>query len=272
MPQEITPAEHLEYLVSSVRLIFWFVWRWMDEHPQETFADTIQNRTDIWARTSFNPSYLDPRCNKVYSTQWHDLIKALESVYSYNRKSGTAQTFEDDAIALVMPYLSARVERDLVCIRNKVDVEHYQCGSLRYDIKPNPDTPKRVGIHIANACYPASPFDDPLYFPRCFMDLLDQVEKKLQVTEFACGSWMNSYPRWLRFFPREWLDNMSPPNSNVWGHYGFWGQFMTSRKTFNHKLANQFRETGRFPYPLRYSFCTIAAMKNHLGSLAVKSN
>jgi hypothetical protein len=260
----MNPADHLAYLVSSVRLMLWFTWRSLDEHPEETFSDTIQNRTDIWRRTCLNPQYLDGARDKYDSPEWRDLLGKLANLHARNRQQGSAQAFEDEAIAVLMPFLSPRVARDLEDIRNKVDLARYQCGSLRYNLQPNPDAPQRIGFHIANACYPASPFDDPLYFPRCFTSLMDQCEANFGATEIGTGTWMNSYARWLKLFPQEWLDHLSPPDYNVLGSYGFWGQFLTARRTFNEKLGRQFRETGRIPYPRRSSWCTIAAMRVHL--------
>ena len=99
------------------------------------------------------------------------------------------------------------------------------------------------------------------------MAMMEQCEKKFQVTEIETCTWINSLARWLKLFPQEWLDHMGPPNCDVRGHYGFWGQFLTARRTFNHKLGQQFRETGRIPFPMRSSWCAIAAMRKHLGSL-----
>ena len=131
MPDEISPAEHLDYLASSVRLMLWFAWRSLGEHPAETFANTIHNRTDIWRRTFLNPGYLDGARNEFDSPEWRDLLKTLEGIHVRNRQNGSAQAFEDEAVAFLMPYLSPRVERDMGDIRNKVDLAHYQCGSLR---------------------------------------------------------------------------------------------------------------------------------------------
>jgi len=264
MSDEISAAEHLDYLTSSVRLMMWFAWYSLDEHPEETFAGTIRNRTDLWRRTFLNPDYIDVPHPGVDSPEWADLLNSLESIYVRNREKGSASAFENEALAILVPYLTPRVERDLNDIRNKVDLVHYQCGSLRYALEPELGCRQRIGFHIANACYPASPFDDPLYFPHCFMDLMDQCEDKFQVTEISTETWMNSYPRWLKLFPPEWLEHMSPPNYDVQWHYGFWGQFVTARRTFNHKLGCQFRDTGRIPFPPRSSWCTIKAMRKHL--------
>ena len=267
IPDEISSAEHLEYLASSVRLMLWFTWRLIDEHPEETFSDIIHNRTDIWRRTSLNPNYLNGSLDGYDSPEWRAVLSNLEGIHSRNRQHGSAQAFEDEAAASLMPYLASRVGRDLKDLRNKVDLARYQCGSLRYNLQPNPDAPQRIGFHIANACYPASLFVDPLYLPRCFVDLMEQCEGRFRVTEIGTGTWMNSYTRWVTIFPQEWMGHMSLPDHNIRGHYGYWGQFLTARRTFNHKLGRQFRETGRIPFPRRTSWCSIEAMRNHLRSL-----
>jgi hypothetical protein len=97
---------------------------------------------------------------------------------------------------------------------------------------------------------------------------MDACEKQFGVREIGTATWLNSVPRWLRFFPAEWLANLSPPFTDAYWHYGFWGQFITARKTFNHNLGAQFRQTGVMPYTLRASWCTIAAMREHLRQLS----
>jgi len=163
--------------------------------------------------------------------------------------------------------MRARVDRDLEDIKNAKDLAKYQCGSLRYNLSPDTDNPQRIGFHIANACCPCSIFDDPLYLPGCFLALMGQCEAKFGVTEIGTGTWLNSHPKWLALFPPEWSDNMSPPRTDIQWHYGFWGQFVSARKTFNHKLGKKFRETGELPYSLRSSWCRIETMRKHLLTL-----
>jgi hypothetical protein len=266
IPDLITPEEYLDYLVSSVRLKLWFCWHFLSDHPEDTFVDTIQNRVDIWRRTSLNPNFLDGPLGSLETVEWKSLIAALEEIYIKNRQSGSAKSFEDESISVLTPFLLLRVDRDICDITNKVDLGKYQCGSLRYDLEPVKDNPQRISFHIANACYPLSPFADPGYFPRCFIDMMNQCQEKFKVTEISTTTWLNSYPKWLKLFPSEWSDNMGVPDTNVYWHYGFWGQFITGRRTFNHKLGQQFRDTGCIPYPMRSSWCTISAMRKHLCS------
>lgn len=260
----ITRNEHLDYLESSVRLKLWFVRQHLQKHPDEPFRFALDHRVDIWRKTSLNPEHLDGAWSVERCPRWPALASALEAIHLKTRDEPTSAGFEDQSLALLRPYLHARADRDLEDIRNKVDLRSYQCGSLRYDTAVRPEHPQRIIFHIANDCYPESPFADPAYFPRCFLDLMAACEQRFGVREIGTGTWLNSEPRWLRLFPEEWRANMSAPITDVYWHYGFWGQFLTARKTFNHKLAAQFRQTGEWPYALRSSWCTITALRKDL--------
>ncbi|MFA5205861.1 MAG: hypothetical protein WC708_15805 [Lentisphaeria bacterium] len=264
MVQELTPEEHLDYLTASIRLMLWFTWHWLDTHPAETFAEVVDTRVDIWRRTRLNPRHLDGPFNWRECPEWPALRERLEALYRQHRAAGNAGAFEEAAAALLAPYLPARVQRDLADIRAGVDLAGYQCGSLRYNLAVDAARPHCVRFHIANACWPASPFDDPRHFPLCFLDLMRQCAATFGVTEIGTGTWLNSSPKWLRLFPAEWTEHLEAPNVDVQGHYGFWGQFVTARRSFNHKLGRQFRETGVLPLPPRFSWCCITTMREHL--------
>ena len=121
-----------------------------------------------------------------------------------------------------------------------------------------------IEFHIANAISPKSIFDDPLYLPCCFMIMMEQVEALYQAEYILTGTWLNSNSKWLELFPQEWHDNLSAPPADIKWHYGFWGQFITARGTFNDKLGDYFRTNRKFRYSLRSSKCTLAAMRKHL--------
>ena len=48
---------------------------------------------------------------------------------------------------------------------------------------------------------------------------------------------------------------------------GFWGQFVNARGTFNEKHARILRDTGRFPFWPRASWCTFDQLRDHLEQL-----
>jgi hypothetical protein len=263
-PGAISRDEHLDFIESAVRLKLWFVRQHLQSHPAETFRNAVDHRVDIWRKTSLNPAHLDGPWQLEKCPVWPSLAAELEELHRATLGETTAAAFEERGIALLRPYLHARVERDLEDIRNKVDLQSYQCGSLRHNLEVSPEYPQRIGFHIANDCYPRSPFDDSHYFPACFLDLMDRCAEQFGVLEIGTSTWLNSVPRWLRMFPSEWAEHMGPPLTDVRWHYGFWGQFITARKTFNHKLGAKFRQTGIMPYALRSSWCTTAAMREHL--------
>lgn len=264
MHSGITREEHQDYLLSSARLALFFTWDWLSKHPEEEFDFVIRKRVDIWRKTKFNPDHLDKVADDSVYPEWMAIVGQMKKIYDNSQKINDFQSFEKHCMEILTPVITERIDRDLVYIQDRIDVEKYQCGSLRFNLFPDKNNPQRSGFHIANACYPASIFDEKTYLPACFLILMKQCEARFGVTEIGTGTWLNSYSRWLELFPREWLDNMGEPVVDVQNHYGFWGQFITSGKTFNHKLAEKLRKTGELPYFPRYSWCTIKAMRAHL--------
>lgn len=262
MPDAITPAEQLDYLVASSGLMLWFARDWTLRHPEEPLRTVIRRRTDLYRRTDLNPGWLD-HCGPVPDA-WLDLLERIEAIHRETAGDADSARFEERCLALLRPHHERRVERDLADQPQATQMSGYQCGSLRHDPAPDPKRPQRIGIHMANACYPGSLFDDPLYLPACLLVLTSQCASRFGVTEIGTGSWMNSLPRWLDLFPEEWRANLGPPDEDIQWHYGFWGQFLTARRTFNHRLGEQFRRTGRIPFPMRYAWCSIAALRRHL--------
>ena len=263
MPAEITPEEQLDYLESSSSLMLWFAREWAKAHPSENFRSIIRKRTDIYRRTDFNPEWLD-YCGTGLPEGWLNVLDELEKIYLETKADSSSKDFEKRCIDLLHPHFVTRVERDIAAQPSGTQKTGYQCGSLRYDSEPAKNNPQRIGFHIANACYPASPFDDPLYMASCLLVLSTQCAAKFGVTEIGTGTWMNSLPKWLELFPKEWQENMGPPSDDIAWHYGFWGQFITARRGFNHKLGAQFRKSGKIPYVMRSSWCSISSLRKHL--------
>lgn len=254
-----------DFLLSSVRLKLWFLRRWLFCHPDEPFSAALEQRVDIFRKTSLNPGHLDASVHDTSRPdEWKTLAGDIESFYDRGKKNGSFEEYEELSMARLSPFLLARAERDTEDIRSGKDTANYQCGSLRYNLTPDSANPQRIGFHIANACHPGSPFADRNYFPACFIVLMTQCQLKFGVTEIGTSTWLNSNPKWLELFPQEWQNNLSLHDKDVQWHYGFWGQFLTARKTFNHHLAAKFRQDERMPFLPRTSWCSIAAMKKHL--------
>ncbi|MEG2075187.1 MAG: hypothetical protein RRY34_01695, partial [Victivallaceae bacterium] len=143
----------------------------------------------------------------------------------------------------------------------------YQCGSLRHELNLAADNATLV-FHIANARRPESIFAAPGYLEDCFRQLL-MVAEKLNAKYIGTGTWLNSNRHWLAYFPDEWMQNMGPENLwPSWG-YGFWGQFISARGTFNEKYGAILRESGKFPFYPRYSFCRVEVMSEKINQRLV---
>lgn len=252
-----TLAEHRDYLYEIVRLQLFFMHDWLTRHPEEKPVDVLRNRIDIYRKTDANPDALNPAVLKWETDAWQAIEQPLLQCHA--RHAADIAAFEVMGFDILKPSLDARCERDFL---DDSALKAYQCGSLRYNVHAEPTA--RVGFHIANAVRPRSIFDNPHYLPACFLTLMEQVEALYGATEILTGTWLNSSSRWLTLFPQEWQDNLQPPNRNVAWHYGFWGQFITARGTFNRKFGEHLRRTGEFYYQPRASHCSIGAMRSHL--------
>lgn len=145
--------------------------------------------------------------------------------------------------------------------------EGYNAGSLKYD-SPLAELPRNhCNFHISNAISPKSILNETACLINCFNTLLDKSENEYFYDTLRTFTWLNSNPRWLFFFPDEWLNNLSKPNLDIHGDGGFWGQLTSARGTLNKSAAEHILTFGRFKYPPRSSHCSFAAMRGHLRAL-----
>jgi hypothetical protein len=253
-----TLDEHKEYLREIVKLKLFFLGQWMSLHPDESFKDALRNRVDIFQHTSANPdSIYENKRDFDSSPAWLEMEEKLEKVFLQCKNS--LAKFEAKGFEIFDQSIQSRPESDL---HDRIGLRGYQCGSLRYN-EYDKET-EIVDFHIANALAPESIFSNPRYLPDCFMDLMKQTEEKYNASVLRTNTWLNSHPVWLKYFPNEWQRNMSSEGTNIQWHLGFWGQFITARGTFNYKVAEYLRKTGKFLYYPRMSSCSFSAMKQHL--------
>jgi hypothetical protein len=275
-PAPKTLAEHREFLREYVRLQLWFLWTWLNRHPQESFLFAIRNRVDILRKSDLNPgrSKATRTAGDFSDPRWIALEEEAHRLYLQVRDQN-ADLFEREAWKIFGPVIEARVERDF----NEGDgLDDYQCGSLRYH------APRRIGsyrltavlcqvmrgrgpsvfFHIGNRIAPRSIFANREYLPSCFSQLMAETRQKYYAGALRTSTWLNSYPRWLELFPAQWRTNLSPPREEVTWAQASWGQFITSRGTFNYKHAELLRQTGTLPYKPRSSWCTFPDMQEHL--------
>ena len=255
-----TLDEHRDYLHQMVRLKLWFLWHWLRAHPDEPFANVIRNRVDIYRKTDINAGPMNPKTLAFDDPRWVALETATQALYARRKDDPGAEAFEAEAFALFRPTVDARAQRDF---EEPPYVLNYQCGSLRYDA-PAPGRPKHVSIHIANALRPRSLFDDRRHLPECLFDLMDKTTREFGAESLGTFTWLNSLPRWLELFPPEWRASLGPEDRNVQWHFGWWGQYINARGTFNEKYGTRLRQTGEFPCWPRYAECRFDALRPYL--------
>ncbi len=254
-----TLSEHREYLYEIVKLKLFFAHHWLKTHPQESFSDVLRKRIDIIRKTDINQEGLNPVNSYFDTPAWLALEAQAEK--QYQCFFDDPEAFETAAFEAFRASIDARCERDFL---DHSAFNGYQCGFLRHNTEIAKDFPNMLIFHIANARAPDSFFDFPDYMRDCFRQLLDIAEKKFKVPEIATGTWLNSVPKWLQLFPEEWNKNLQEPQTDVHWHYGFWGQFITARGTFNFNYGNILRKTGEFPFYPRFSRCSIEAMRKKI--------
>jgi len=252
-----TLDEHRDYLYKIVRLKLFFLHCRLAEHPQETVVEGLRNRVDIYRKTDANPGLLNPSDIDWQTPAWQTIETGIAELYTRHRADAAA--FEEQAFAFIRPHLDARLEKDFA---DRSGLDGYQCGCLRYELYNGPR--ETVLFHIANPLQPESIFANPLYLPCCFLILLEEVERRYGATGVTTTSWLNSVPKWLAYFPAEWQQNLETPVTDVQWHYGFWGQFITARGTFNEALGEYVRRHKQLKYYPRASRCRIAVLRKYL--------
>ena len=260
LQEDKTFEEHLRYLRQIVKLKLWFVGDWLSNHPEEDLSFVLRWRVDIFRKTVFWRGSGFPTIADLNVSAWLALEQKVQAIYEETRHALEPAVFERKAFAVVWGAVEANALDDYkASLANK----GFQCSSLGY-APPSTANPGLVSVHITNALQPRSIFTDRTYLPLCLHCVMDKAEAEYGASSLATGSWLNSYPQWLELFPQEYLDNMEPEEEQVWCGLGFWGQFLTARGTFNAQRGRLLRETGRLPYPRRYSRCSFEAMRLHL--------
>ena len=254
-----TCEEHRDYLREILKLQLWFVRHWLASRPDEDLSLVLRKRVDILRKTVFWRGQGLPSEADFEVGGWLALEEEIRREYEDTRSDSTHSAFELRAFPVVWRAVEPNLRHDY---RSSTADRGFPCGSLRYD-PPTATEPTLVHFHIANAVQPRSFFEDEGYLPECFACVMDKTEAQYGATGLGTSSWMNSYPRWLQLFPHTYAENMGPEREVSFG-LGTWGQFVNARGAFNEKRARILRDTGRLPYPTRYSWCSFAAMRAHL--------
>ena len=142
---------------------------------------------------------------------------------------------------------------------------HFAPGMSLYWTRPVPELPPTWCIfHIRNGIPPKSFLNEPDYFAGNLLRIMDEAEKDFPCDTIYTFTWLNSEPRFLRFFADEWQENLGEPPPGISSNIGFLGQFINARGGLNRRTAEQFLETGELPFKPRRSHCSCAAMREYL--------
>lgn len=215
-------------------------------------------------KTDPAPKHLDVATIDYNNPEYIDLENKIVEIFMDKNMSATAEAFENAALYAMEPVLAKFAK---LTWGSDGKFVNYQCGSLKYD-NPKPDKPYLISFHIGNAIAPKSIFDNKNYLKNCFFDLMNQTEEKFGATTLYTDTWLNSLPKWLEYFPQEWIDNLGPENKEVGWGYGHWGQFISAKGDLNKKYAKILRETREFPFWPRISTCSFSAMRQHLANFS----
>lgn len=254
-----TPAEHRDFVRSLARISFYFAYHWRQKHPDESIAEAIKTRTPL-----FHHGLTLMRNEGEMHPVWQALMARAEAVVT---EASDADEFAEIMFGHVRDFADERAE---MFYAESVGVglpTGWNVRSLKYDPPHEHLPPGYCNFHIANALAPRSIFADPRHLPECFLEMMDRTEQEYGYHTLHTSTWLNEEPRWLALFPQEWHDNLGPPSDTIQWHFGFWGQLVNARGTLNEKAAQYLRDHGRLRYRPRSSYCSFAALREHLGNI-----
>jgi len=262
-----TYDEHLHYIHEIVKLKLWYLWNWLHWHPDEDFSHALKERVDIRTKVDVSGDASNPQTGRRDDTRWLSLVNQLADLYRKSWDKPDASAFEYEAHKLLRERINAISSKDYEAIPR---LREDQYESLRYESPrkelfpgcPFP-VPGSALLHIPVKLRQTSIFADRTYLAKCFVRIIECCDQE-GIDKLWTETWLNSYPKWLKYFPQEWMDNMGPEIKDTLWHLGYWGQFLNARGAFNGKHARIMRETGEFPYWLRQSWCHVERLREHI--------
>ena len=265
MPELKTLEEHRKYVEGFARVSFYYARKWLvPRFPERTIGDLLRDHTPLlYHGLDYSPAVWndDPECQEIL-----------------NRANRLAELppdeFENTMWDEIKELAAKRADMSYPHAVGVAAPASWNCGSLKYDA-PDGKLPEGwVTFHIANAVGPKSIFDDPDYLACCFLLLLKESEFRFGVNVLFTSTWLNDREAFVRFFPQEWQDNLSPrPEEKPvprW-HFGWWGQLVTGRGTINPKAEEFVRKNGFLKCAERASHCSFENMRRHLKENFLKS-
>lgn len=245
--------EHLEFTNECYSFILDFIAMYHAQHPEESCGTILDKRTMFRFIQRETPR--DPPANSDFVCLFINTADAAE-------KNGM------DAWREAMERLRPKLLEQVAAFYPASLAPHpmFPPGcSFRFDEDPRPDMPPTWCVfHMTNALRPKSFLGDPDYMAAELRRIMDESEKLRGCDTLCTGTWLNSHPRFLAFFPEEWRENLGPENWDFANNLGVNGQFLDAAWNLNRKTADYVLETGTPRYPQRPSHCSFMAMRKHL--------
>ncbi len=248
---------HVHYLREFTGLSLWYVHRVLQEE-NIPFAEAVNARVNIYRYTIFYDGERHPAYGHI-DREWERVTERLEGVYGRHTGERTTESFEEEGLALLWPYLEKRLgERGLWGLPSPGE-RPYGCWSC--ELKSG-----RLDLHVDNVYVPKSPLSEMFVpFAASLLRTLDDARNRWpDVLEAISETWLNSFPRFQTLFPESWLDDAKL--RKITYTMDHWGQFTNRAGDFHARNAARFRETGEMPYPCMVCECPIHEIRTHLDS------
>lgn len=272
-PDLKTPGEHLQFLKDFAQVKFVFLYHRL----MQAGRDESQSLPQLERELSFlvNLTTLSPvaifderHCSD--EAAWTSILEDIEGSW---RKTQGENSLPLDAASYAVSVLDklglfdGRVDRDLEDLHGGKILANFKDyllfaprkleapGSIREQAdQAGLASLEGLEFHVANAAYPRSFFEDQALVKASFAYLIQRTRETESEIIFTT-TWLNSLPKWNALFPSQWRDNLGPAILEVGPHLGCWGQFISSRQALNRRTAAELLRSGRFPYPMRFSWC-----------------
>jgi len=258
----ITIEDRRNLVEGLVPLFLHVAWRLLRQDVP--FEEALNIRTDIYRFTSLFDGKVIPyhALPDWRDERWEGLLKHLRLIYNRHAADATSEAFERDGYEVFRPVLETAFERG---VAQWPRIEDRPYGFFEYNLAElTQPSARAIELHFANPFSPASPFADPKERLREFHRLVANVHSDHpDVTHVATGTWLNSFPPFLAFFPPEWAASATPSTA-VFPGAGLWGQFYDRRGGFHRKNAEYLRSTGEFRYPPMNCQCRIETLQAYL--------
>jgi hypothetical protein len=247
-----------DFVEGVVPLSLWLARRlW---HKGMALPEAITARTNIYRLTclwdgTHHPAH--PRDGRR-DRRWEELLAQLELLFTRHADAEEPEALERQGLELLWPVLEPRLAVD---VQSWPSLQNRPFGFFIYNDSP---ADRSIALHLANPFAPRSPFADPQARAAELSRLLDEATAlspcPLRVT---CGSWLNTFPPFLQFFPHAWAASASEARPLGY-HYGWWGQCIDRTGGFHRRNGEHLRRTGQFPYPCVHCSCALSELRWHL--------